>query len=130
VAVWSIVIAAGFLCAAAASVLLPAAARAGAWLPLHLALAGAASSAIAGIMPFFSAAIATTQPVDARIRWASLAAVTVGALGGSAGFSSGADFVAAAAGAVFIVGIALTGVATLRPLRRGLGPRGGVVAWG
>ena len=35
------------------------------WLPLQLALAGAASTAIAGVMPFLSAAFAAAPPTDA-----------------------------------------------------------------
>ncbi len=38
------------------------------------------------MMPFFSAAFATTQPVDARVRWASVTAVALGALSVAAGY--------------------------------------------
>jgi hypothetical protein len=58
-------VAAAFLVAAAASLTLPAGATRGLWLPLHLALAGAATTAIAAVMPFFAAAFAAAPPADA-----------------------------------------------------------------
>ena len=61
---------AGFLVAAAVAVLAGAAGAAvlAPWLPLHLALAGGASTAIAGVMPFFVAALAASPPASARLR--------------------------------------------------------------
>ena len=56
IVVSGILVAAAFLVAALASTSLPAADRRGIWLPLHLALAGGASTAIAAVMPFFVAA--------------------------------------------------------------------------
>ena len=52
-----------FLLAAVLAAGLPEAPGLGAWLPLHLALAGGAGSAIAGVMPFFTAAITVAPPV-------------------------------------------------------------------
>jgi len=125
-----IAVALGFLCAAAVSTLLPAATRVGAWLPLHLAMAGAASTAIAAVMPFFSAAIATAQPAASWLRWSSVAAVALGATGVTLGYANGGRAFAAGAGLVFLLGLALTAIATLLPVSRALGPRGGVVAVG
>ena len=68
VALASIAVAAAFLAAALATFLLPVTARRGLWLPLHLALAGAATSAIAGVLPFFVAAFAAAQPAAAPVR--------------------------------------------------------------
>jgi hypothetical protein len=130
VAVTGIALAIGFLLLALLSTFLPSADRSGLWLPIHLALAGAASTAIAGVMPFFSAAIATSQPVRAPIRWASLAAVVLGTVAITLGFPSGALELAAAGGTAFIAGVVMVGYATLRPLQQGLGPKGGVVAVG
>jgi nitrite reductase (NO-forming) len=130
VAMTAISIALGFLVIAIASTALPVTTRDGLWLPLHLALAGAATTAIAGVMPFFSAAIATSQPVDARLRWASVVTVAVGAAGITLGVVRDERSGAAAFGVLFCVGAALVGYATLLPLRRGLGPRGGIVALG
>jgi nitrite reductase (NO-forming) len=130
VAMAGIAIALGFLVLAALTALLPSADRAGLWLPIHLALAGAASAAIAGVMPFFSAAIATSQPVAAPLRWASLAGVALGAAAITYGFTRGAPTLAVVGGLAFIAGVVLVAFTTLVPFRRGLGPKGGVVAVG
>ena len=102
----------------------------GSWLPLHLALAGGATTAIAGMMPFFSAAFATSQPVDARVRWLSVAAVALGALVVAVGYAGRNLGLGAVGGAVFLTGIALTAYATIVPVRRPLARRGGVVTLG
>src|SRR6187200_2700111 len=70
IAVASVVLAAAFLALAA----LAAVARpllgpsVSPWLPLHLALAGGATVAIAGVMPFFVAALAAGHPATVRVR--------------------------------------------------------------
>jgi nitrite reductase (NO-forming) len=130
VAVVAMAIALAFLCAAVVAAFLPTSLRVGSWLPLHLALAGGASTAIVGVMPFFSAAFATTQPVDARLRWASLLAVTVGALVLPAGYVTGDFALAALGGGLFIVGMLVTAYATVVPVRRPLARSGGVVTLG
>jgi hypothetical protein len=130
VAMTGIAIALGFLCVALLTTLMPVADRVGVWLPLHLAMAGAASTAIAGVMPFFSASIATTGPVASWLRWASVMAVASGAAGLSVGFVTGMRTFAALAGLLFISGLVMTAVATLVPVSRALGPKGGVVTWG
>lgn len=130
VAMASLVLALAFLGAATLATLLPAATRVGTWLPLHLALAGAASTAIAGMMPFFSAAFATTQPVSARVRWTSLLTVALGALVVAAGYAAGNSWLAAAGGVSFIAGMVLAGYATVVPVRRPLARNGGVVTLG
>lgn len=119
-----------YLCAAVLTAFLPAATRIGSWLPLHLALAGGASTAIAGVMPFFSAAFATAQPLDARLRWGSVTAVALGALGVAIGYAGSLTVLAVAGGAAFMTGMGLTAYATVAPVRRGLGPKGGVVTFG
>ncbi len=126
----AISLAVAFLVAALGSALLPEAVRRGTWLPLHLALAGAASSAIAGVMPFFSAAFAAAPPTDVRLRIVAVGAVALGAFSMSAGVVAGSPDVAAAGGLSFVAGIALTALATLRPLRGALGPSRGLVTQG
>src|SRR3989304_3367516 len=79
-----------FLAAAVLATLLPDAARRGTWLPLHLALAGGAGTAIASMMPFFAAALAAAAPVDARLRRAAIGAVALGALLAPLGGGGGA----------------------------------------
>lgn len=130
VAVTAIALAVGFLAAAAGTMVLPVADRRGAWLPLHLALAGAATTAIAGVMPFFAAAFAAAPPSDVRLRATAVGAVAAGALGVSIGVAGVRPELAAAGGLAFIGGVLLTGVATMRPLSRALGPSRGLITQG
>jgi nitrite reductase (NO-forming) len=130
VAVVAIAVAVAFLVAAAVAMILPVADRRGAWLPLHLALAGGATTAIAGVMPFFAAAFAAAPPSDARLRFAAVAAVAGGALAVSSGVVGSASAVAVAGGSLFVAGVLLTGAATIRPLMRALGPSRGLISQG
>ena len=130
VAVVAIAIAVSFLVAAVLAMLLPVADRRGGWLSLHLALAGGASTAIAGIMPFFAAAFAAARPSDARLRFGAVAAIAIGAVGASAGVVASQPALAAAGGSAFVIGILLTGAATIRPLTRALGPSRGLISQG
>ena len=113
-----------------AAFVLPAADRRGLWLPLHLALAGAATSAIAGVLPFFVAAFAAAQPSGAALRITSVAAVALGALGVTSGIVAGAAPIAVTGGAAFVTGVGLTALAVIQPLRRALGPSRGLVVQG
>jgi nitrite reductase (NO-forming) len=131
VALWSVAAAMAFLVAALATLAIPAVAHHGLWLPIHLVLAGSATAAITGVMPFFVAAFAAAQPADPRVRFAGLAAVVLGAALvaiGHAGELAAGPSIAVAGGLAFIAGIALTGVATVQPLRRALGPSRGLVS--
>lgn len=130
VAVAAIVLALAFMLAAVLVVILPRGDQSSVWLPVHLALAGGATTAIAGVMPFFSAAISASAPVDARLRWASLTTIAMGTAAITLGFTVGPMTLASFGGVAFIAGVALVGHATLAPLRSGLGPRGGIVAGG
>ncbi len=109
---------------------LPAAVRRGDWLPLHLALAGGATTAIAGVMPYFAAALAAAPPSDARLRLGAVGAVALGAAAVSVGVVGAAVGLAVAGGIAFVAGVMLTGVATVRPLAGALGPSRGLVTRG
>ena len=126
----AIATAVSFLGGAVLAMFLPVADRRGAWLPLHLALAGGATTAIAGVMPFFAAAFAAARPSDARLRLGAVAAVAFGALGVSVGVVGSQPGLAALGGSAFVAGIILTGLATIRPLTRALGPSRGLVSQG
>ncbi|HEX7472013.1 MAG TPA: hypothetical protein VF323_02945, partial [Candidatus Limnocylindrales bacterium] len=130
VALGGIALAIGFLLAAVGAMFLPETARRGAWLPLHLALAGAATTAIAGVMPFFAAAFAAAPPSDPRLRSAAVGAVALGAAAASLGIVARVAGLAVGGGIAFIGGILLTGIATVRPLARALGPSRGLVTQG
>jgi hypothetical protein len=126
----AIAAAVAFLVAAVGAMFLPAGDRRGAWLPLHLALAGGATTAIAGVMPFFAAAFAAAPPSDARLRLAAVAAVAAGAFGVSVGVVTSQPDLAAGGGIAFIAGVGATGLATIRPLSRALGPSRGLITQG
>jgi len=130
VALLSVLGAMAFLIAGLLATLLPASLRHGIWLPVHLVFAGGATTAIAGVMPFFSAAFAAAPPMDFRLRISSVGAVMAGASGVAIGFAAGQPAIAAASGLVYIAGIGLVAVATLRPLGRGLGPARGLIVKG
>ena len=78
----SVVVAGLFLALAAVAALAGplAAGPAAPWLPLHLALAGGATTAIAGVMPFFVAALAAGHPASPRVRASAVALIATGAL--------------------------------------------------
>jgi nitrite reductase (NO-forming) len=116
-----------FLALAVASLLLPASVRHGAWLPLHLALAGAATVAIASVLPFFIAALAAAAPGRLGVRVAVVASLAIGALGVAIGFVAGAGWVAATAGAVFVSGLVGLGWLILSILGGALGARRGLL---
>jgi nitrite reductase (NO-forming) len=135
VAAAAIALSAAFVALALLAIALPANAALAAWLPVHLLLAGAATTAIAGMMPFFSAAIANAPPAPGWLRFAAVVAVAIGALvvvGGriaSPGLAGGNAWIAGAGGVVFIGGLALVGAATLFPLRLALGGRRAVIGF-
>ncbi|HEX4898333.1 MAG TPA: hypothetical protein VFV53_08270 [Candidatus Limnocylindrales bacterium] len=124
-----LMVSAAYLGLAAASLLLPPAIRLGTWLPAHLALAGAATTAIAAVLPFFTAALVVAQPVRPAIRVAGIGLVAGGALAVMTvyGHAAGEALPAALAGGSFIAGIGFVAVAALAPLRRALGPRRALV---
>jgi nitrite reductase (NO-forming) len=130
VALVAIVVAVAFLVAAIVATALPEQERLGAWLPLHLALAGAASTAIAGVMPFFTAAFAAAPPSDVRLRITAVGSVALGAACVAVGFAGNASGLAVVGGCLYAVGILLTVAATVRPLRQALGPSRGLVIQG
>ncbi|MBF6604525.1 MAG: hypothetical protein IVW53_02960 [Chloroflexi bacterium] len=109
-----------FLAVGVASVLVPSGARHGDWLPLHLVLAGGATTAIAAVAPFFSAASAAAPPADPRLRLATVVLVAVGAGTVTGGFAAGAGPLATVGGILFIAGCMALLAATLMPHRRSL----------
>lgn len=97
--------------------------RTGLWVPLHLALAGGASTAVAAVMPFFTAALAAAPPIAARWRSLAIALVAGGALIVSVAVPAGWTSLALAAGSAYVMGIGLVAVVAMRPLRSALGVR-------
>ncbi len=129
----AIAIAALFVILAALSLLTPASVRLGWWLPLHLLLAGAGATAIAGVMPFFSAAVASVPAAPAAIRITGVSGVAIGAalvvlVRITGGGSLVVGWPGLLAGCVYLTGIAAVAAATLLPLRLALGPRRAILA--
>ena len=112
-----------WLTLAAVSLLLPEADRVGVWLPLHLALAGAVSTAISGAMQNFVLALTASPAPPEGVVLAQFGLVTVGAgvialervLGHEPGIAIG--------GTLFLAGIALLGWIVLRARGRSLHKR-------
>jgi nitrite reductase (NO-forming) len=109
-----------WLTAAALSLLLPPTARAGLWLPLHLALAGAIASAISGAMQNFVLALTATPPPGERLVLAQFALVTAGAASIAIGVPSSTAWLTAAGGTAFVAAMAILGWMLLRSWRRSL----------
>jgi nitrite reductase (NO-forming) len=97
------------------------------WAAFHLALAGAAGTAVASVMPFFTTALAQVAPASPRIRVAAVALVAVGALAVTLGVPIGATGLAVGGGLAYLGGLAGTAVAAFGPLRFALGQRARLV---
>ena len=118
-----LIVAAAMLGLAGASLALPSSERHGVWLPLHLALAGAAGTAIAAVLPFFSAAIAVARPMPPTLRVGGVGLIAVAAVAVSVGVVRGSSVVAVAGGLAYVTGLALVAVAAFAPLPGSLAPR-------
>ncbi len=136
IAAASIVVAALYLAAAAgASVALatgaPGVLGSTPWLPLHLALTGGASTAIAGVMPFFVSALAAGKPAPARVRGAAVGLVALGAaLVVVRGLAPALTLVPPIGGVVYLAGIGMTALAVQLGGRDGLMMRRPIVTLG
>jgi hypothetical protein len=73
--------------AAGASLLLPPRDRLGFWLPIHMALAGGAATAIAGAVPDFTAALCAGR--RRGWAWVPIALFSAGAAGIAIGLPAG-----------------------------------------
>lgn len=118
-----LLVAAGFLVLALLGLAHLVVGRSGLWIPLHLALAGGASTAVAAVLPFFTAALAAAAPVDPRIRGLGVGGVAGGALVVSIAVPIGLTGVAVAGGLAYVAGIGAVAAAALLPLRGALGVR-------
>jgi nitrite reductase (NO-forming) len=98
-----------------------------AWAALHILLAGAAGTAIASVLPFFTSALAQVPPADRRIRVAAIGLVAGGALAVTLGVSAGHLWLATLGGCAYLAGIGLVAVAAFAPLRSRVGAGTGIV---
>lgn len=116
-------VSAAILGVALASVTLPETVRRGLWLPLHLGLAGAAGTAVAGVLPFFTTALAVAPPAGRAVRIMAIAFLAVGSLTVSAGVVRGAPAVAVAGGLAYLCGLGALAAAAFGTLPGSLGPK-------
>jgi nitrite reductase (NO-forming) len=128
VTVTGLALASGFVAAAllAAAVLLASGTTAspaspGWWLPLHLLMAGAAGTAIAAVMPFFSAALVAAPPAAVPVRAGAVGLIALGAALVATRAIAPAGPLPVAGGIAFLAGALLLAWATMAPLRRALG---------
>jgi nitrite reductase (NO-forming) len=112
-----------WLTAAALSLLLPERDRLGIWLPLHLALAGAVSVAIAGAMQNFALALTAAPAPDRRAVLGQFVAANLGAGLVAIGRASGHPGILAVGGALFVAAAILLGWLVIRARRVGLNRR-------
>jgi nitrite reductase (NO-forming) len=91
------------------------------WLALHLALAGAATTAIASLMPFFTTALARVAPARPVARIVAILCVASGALAVAGGVAGGGRALAVVGGVAYLVGLVLTAANAFLPLRSTLG---------
>lgn len=128
-----LLVSAGFLGLALISMSASAAAGSpSVWPTIHLVLAGAAGTAIASVMPFFTAALSRVAPASRWLRIGAIGAVSCGALAVTVGVWTRHTDLAVIGGATYLAGLGLTAAATFLPLRAALGrpPRLVVQAYG
>ncbi len=109
---------AAFLGAAVATMTLPEPTRHGLWLPVHLALAGGAGTAVAAVLPFFVAALSVVQPRGPVVRGGAIALIAGGALAASLGVVAGVPALGLGGAVAYLTGLLAVSVAAFRPLRR------------
>lgn len=98
-----------WMSAALLSLLLPDDARVGIWLPLHLALAGAASVAICGAMQTFVLAMTSSKSPPDWKQQMQFALINLGVLLLAIGYPLQAEWLVALGGAVFVTSILILG---------------------
>ena len=118
-----LLVSACFLAAAVVAATLPESVRRGVWLPVHLALAGAAGTAIASVLPFFVAALSVAPPMNGIVRGGAIGLIAGGAAAASLGVAGGIVPLAVAGALGYLAGLAGVAVAAFWPLRASRGPR-------
>ena len=118
-----VVLAGLFVGLALAALGLPDSGRRGLWLPLHLGLAGGAGTAIASVLPFFTAALAVARPAHPALRVSAVGLVAGGALAASVGVVWGPTWLALSGAIAYLAGLLAVAAAAFLPLRGALGPR-------
>jgi nitrite reductase (NO-forming) len=112
-----------WLTAAALSLLLPEGDRLGLWLPLHLALAGAVSVAIAGAMQNFALALTAAPAPAGLLVAAQFGLLNTGVLLLAVRHPTGTTWAVQVGGGAFVASAALLGWLVVRARRIGLNQR-------
>jgi nitrite reductase (NO-forming) len=116
-------VARAWLTLAGLSLLLPPDRRLGIWLPLHLALAGAVTTAISGAMQNFMLALTATPAPPAGAVWAQLGLIVVGTTLIVVGMSFSIPWLVAVGGTAFVAAIGILAWMLWRSWRRSLNKR-------
>lgn len=93
------------------------------WLPLHLAMAGAAGTAIASVLPFFTTALARAAPGHPGLRVTAIGLIAGGTLLAGLGMTGGQAGLAALGGAAYLAGLCAVAGSAFLPLRAAIGFR-------
>jgi nitrite reductase (NO-forming) len=112
-----------WLAAAGLSLLLPPSTRLGRWLPLHLALAGAATVAISGNMQAFAATLTATAGPPLVLVRLQFVLVNAGVALIAIGYPTRHSTLVVAGGTCFLCGLGLLPVALRNAWRRSLNRR-------
>jgi nitrite reductase (NO-forming) len=98
------------------------------WAALHLALAGAAMTAIGAFMPHFAVTLAGTRPAPAMGRLLSIAAIAVGGAAAVTGVVLIVPWLALVGAGLVVTGLAGVAAHTFAPMRDPLARRHPIVA--
>ena len=112
-----------WLLAATVALLLPAGDRLGWWLPLHLALAGAASVTISGNLMAFASALSAGPSPPLGLVWAQFGLVNAGAALIAVGLPTAHPALVATGGMVFLAAMVVLAIGAGGSWRRGLNRR-------
>ena len=112
-----------WLTLAGLSLFLPADVRLGIWLPLHLAVAGAASSAIFGAAQLFSTTMTNTLDPPTRVVWTEFGLVNVGVAAIAIGRVAAWGWLVAAGGTAFVGAACLLAWVIRRAWTKGINKR-------
>jgi len=93
------------------------------WLPLHVALAGGAGTAVAAVLPFFTAALAVARPAATWVRSLAIGLIASGAAVVSISVAINETAIGSIGGSIYLVGIVFVAIAAFGPLRGSLGRR-------
>ncbi|MEO8476239.1 MAG: hypothetical protein ABI572_04185 [Actinomycetota bacterium] len=112
-----------WLTLAALSFLVPLRWRLGLWLPLHLTLAGAVSTAISGAMQNFMLSLTASPDPPRRVVWAQFGLITAGAALIAVGMPTTTAWLTGLGGAAFVAAMVALGWMLRRAWRRALNIR-------